>query len=122
MAVRQADVLAGGDDDASGDEANVFARVQHLCQPVDGGIGITGADGFDESARRVVVRVAIAIIDYGFCCTLSSAAARSMTMRPSGPAGVESTASSRAFRHLRASPSQIVARCRLASGLMLALL
>ena len=40
--------------------------MEHLGQPVKGGIGIAAADAFDEGADRVVVSVVFRVIDDGF--------------------------------------------------------
>lgn len=64
--VRETDVFAGGDDDATGDEADIFAGVEHFGQPVDGGVGVAAAHGFDEGADGVVMGVTVSIVDDGF--------------------------------------------------------
>ena len=64
--VGQADVFARRDDQAAGDEADVFPGMEHLGQPVEGGIRIAAADALNESTDRVVVRVVFRIIDNGF--------------------------------------------------------
>ena len=60
-AVRQADVLAGGDDDAPGDEPEVLAGVEHFGQPVKRGVRVAASDAFDKGADSVVVGVAVAV-------------------------------------------------------------
>ena len=45
------------------DEPDVFAGVEHLRQPVERGVRIAAAHAFDEGGDRVVVLVAIAVID-----------------------------------------------------------
>src|SRR5437016_5640609 len=43
-----ADVLAGQDRDAAGDEARVFAGFEHAGDPVDGGVGVGAAHALDQ--------------------------------------------------------------------------
>ena len=42
--VGHADVLAGQDDQAPGDEPGVLARLEHAGQPVEAGVGIRAPD------------------------------------------------------------------------------
>ena len=56
--VGHADVLAGQDDEAPGDEAGVLARLEHAGQPVEAGVGVAAPDALDERADHVVVLVA----------------------------------------------------------------
>ena len=53
-----ADILAGEDHEPAGEEANVFAPLEHPGKPVETGVGIAAADALDEGAGAVVVRVA----------------------------------------------------------------
>jgi hypothetical protein len=64
--VGEADIFRRANHDAARDEARVFAGVNHLRQPVERGVGIAAAHGFDEGGNGVVVRVAIAVINDGF--------------------------------------------------------
>ena len=64
--IGQADIFARKDDDASRDEAKVFAGVQHFREPVNRAFLVGRAHALDESADRIVVRVADAIVDDGF--------------------------------------------------------
>ena len=64
LRIGHADVFARADDDPPRDEADVFARVEHLRQPVERRIGIAAAHRFDEGGDRIVVLVAVAIIDH----------------------------------------------------------
>ena len=64
--IGEADVLAGGNHQTPGDETRILAGVQHLREPVERGIGIRAADGFDEGGGGVVMRVAIGIVGDGF--------------------------------------------------------
>ena len=64
--VGQADILAGGNDEAPGNEADVFPGMEHFGQPIERGIGIAAADAFDEGADRIVVRIILGIVDHGF--------------------------------------------------------
>ena len=66
MGIGEADVFAGEDDEASGDEAEVFACVEHFGEPVEGGVGVGAADTFDEGGDGIVVLVAVLVIDHGF--------------------------------------------------------
>ncbi len=50
--VGHADVLAGEDDEAAGDEAGVLAGLEHAGQPVEGGVGVGAADALDERGDR----------------------------------------------------------------------
>src|SRR2546423_4626385 len=59
-------VLAGEDGDAAGDETGIFAGFEHARYPVDGGVGVAAAHGFDQGAGGVVVLVADAVVDDGF--------------------------------------------------------
>ena len=52
--------------DAPGDEARVFAGMNHLRQPVKRRVGVAATHGLDERGNRVVMRVAIAIVNHGF--------------------------------------------------------
>ena len=56
--VSHAYVFSRQDDDAAGDEHGVFAGVDHAGEPVEGGVGVRGADGLDEGGDGVVVEVA----------------------------------------------------------------
>ena len=40
--------------------------MEHFCEPVEGGIGVGAADGFDESGNGVVVLVAVGVVENGF--------------------------------------------------------
>ena len=40
--------------------------MNHLCQPIERGIGITATHRFDEGRYRVVVRITIAVVNNGF--------------------------------------------------------
>ncbi len=66
VAVGEANVFAGGDDDAARDEADVLPCVKHFGEPVEGGVGVGGAHALYKGADGVVMGVAIAIIDDGF--------------------------------------------------------
>ena len=63
--VAHPDVLAGGDDDAAGDEAGVLPRLEHPGQVVQGGVDVAAAHRLDERARDVVVLVAGAVVADG---------------------------------------------------------
>ena len=63
VAVRHAHILAGGDDDAPGDEADVLPGVEHFGQPVERRVGIGGTHAFDEGADGVVVGVTVAVVN-----------------------------------------------------------
>ncbi|CAM5285531.1 hypothetical protein LSPH24S_07702 [Lysinibacillus sphaericus] len=62
VGVGQADVLAGGDHQAPGDEAGVLACLDHPGQVVQGGVDVGAADGLDQGAGDVVVLVAVAVV------------------------------------------------------------
>ncbi len=57
-----ADVFGGGDDEAAGDEAGVFAAFEHAGEPVDGGVGVGAADGFDVGGDGVVVAFFVFVV------------------------------------------------------------
>ena len=61
--ISQADVFAGGNDEAPRDETRVLAGMQHFREPVDRGFFVRSADAFDERADCIVVRIAGAIVD-----------------------------------------------------------
>ncbi len=63
--IGQADVLAGGDHQAAGDEAGVLAGLDHPGQIVQGGVDVGAADGLDQGAGHVVVLVAVAVVLHG---------------------------------------------------------
>jgi hypothetical protein len=54
------------DDDAAGDETGVLARMDHFGEPVEGGVGVAAAHGFDEGGDGVVMGIAVGVIDNGF--------------------------------------------------------
>ena len=62
--VRQPDVLARQNHQAAQDEPRVFPGVKHLRQPVEGGIRVGAAHGLDEGADRVVVGVAVLVVEH----------------------------------------------------------
>jgi len=61
--IGEADVLAGEDNDAAGDEHRILAGVDHAHQPVESGIGIGAANALDERADRVVMLVAGPVVE-----------------------------------------------------------
>ena len=63
--VGQTDVFACQDDQAAQDEARVFARIEHLGQPVERCIRVAAAHGLDEGRDGVVVRVAVFVVEHG---------------------------------------------------------
>ena len=65
MRVGQADIFAGQDDQAAQDEARVLAGVQHLRQPVQGGVGVGAAHRLDEGGDGVVMGVAVFVVQHG---------------------------------------------------------
>ena len=58
LRVGLADVLAGQDDQAAGDEPGVLAGLEHAGQPVEAGVGVGAPDALDERGDDVVVVVA----------------------------------------------------------------
>lgn len=64
--VCETNVLGCDDHESPGDVEGVFARLQHACEVVEGGVGVGAADGFVEGGDRVVVLVAGAVVDEGF--------------------------------------------------------
>ena len=65
LRVGEADVLGGEDDHAPHDEQRVLAGLDHAGQPVERGVGVGAAQGLDEGADRVVVGVALAVVEVG---------------------------------------------------------
>src|SRR5258706_4493218 len=63
VGVGVADVFAGEDGDAAGDEARVLAGFEHARDPIDGGVRVAAAPGFDERAGGALVLVAYAVAD-----------------------------------------------------------
>ena len=63
--IRQAHILAGADDDAPGDEADILSGIQHEGQPIERRIGVAAAHRLDEGRNRIVVPVARAIVANG---------------------------------------------------------
>ena len=61
--IREADVLAGVDDQPAGDEARVLTCFDHAGEPEQRTVGVGTADRFDERAHHVVVRVTLAVVD-----------------------------------------------------------
>ena len=51
-------VLAGQNDEATGDEPGVLAGFEHAGQPVEPGVGVGSPDALDEGADHIVVIVA----------------------------------------------------------------
>ena len=64
--IGKADVFARKDYDASRDETEIFAGMQHFGEPVHRAFFVRGAHAFNERADRVVVRVAGAIVNDRF--------------------------------------------------------
>ena len=64
LRIRQADVLTGGDQQAAEEEAGIFAGLHHAGQPEQGGVGIRAADRLDEGADRVVVGIALFVVEH----------------------------------------------------------
>ena len=56
--VGHADVLAGEDHQAPGDEAGVLPGLEHAGEPVEAGVGVGAPDALDEGGDDVVVVVA----------------------------------------------------------------
>ncbi|MFM1943063.1 MAG: hypothetical protein RI897_2045 [Verrucomicrobiota bacterium] len=63
--VGEADVFCCVYDDAAGDESGIFAGVDHFGEPVEGGIWVASAHGFDEGGDCIVVGVTVGAIDHG---------------------------------------------------------
>ena len=110
LGVGQADVFAGEDDDAARDETEVFAGVEHFREPVDGAVLVGRAHAFDEGADGVVVGVALFVVDDGFLLNAVFGDGEGEVDDVFLSGGVVRTPTSRAFRHLRASPSASLAR------------
>src|SRR5437762_14294790 len=66
LRISEADVFARKNDDASRDEAEVLAGMEHFGHPVHRSFFVRRAHAFYKRADRVVVRVARAIIDDRF--------------------------------------------------------
>ena len=56
----------GADDQAAGNEADVLTGVEHVGQPVEGGVRVAAAHGFDEGGDGVVVPITHAVVAHGF--------------------------------------------------------
>ena len=63
--IGEADVFASKNDDASRDETEIFAGMEHFSEPVHRAFFIGRTHAFDKRADGIVVRVALAIIDDG---------------------------------------------------------
>ena len=90
--------------------------MQHFRQPIERRVRVGAADRLDEGGNRVVVRVAIGVIDHrlaldGFLRHRQRQMHHAVVVR-----GVVRTASSSAVSALRTSPSDFSARWRSASG------
>ena len=86
VGIRQPDVLRGGNHQPPRDEARILAGMQHLRQPVERGVRIRAADRLDEGGNRVVVRVAVGIVNHrlaldGFLRHRQSQAHRAVVFR-----------------------------------------
>ena len=64
--IRQADIFRRANHNSPRDEARVFSGMNHFRKPIERRIRIAAPHGFDESRDRVVMSVAIAIIDDRF--------------------------------------------------------
>ena len=53
-----ADIFAGEDHEAAGEEADVFAPFEHPGEPIEGRVGIAAANAFDQGAGGIVMGVA----------------------------------------------------------------
>ena len=60
--IRQPNILGGADDETSSDEAGLLPSFEHEEEPVERGIRIATADGFDEGRSGVVMVVAAVVI------------------------------------------------------------
>jgi len=56
-------IFRGGNDEPPGDKARIIARSKHARHPIERGIRIAAAQGFDERRGDVVMLVAFLIID-----------------------------------------------------------
>ena len=63
--IGKADILAGEDHQPACDKAQLLTRMEHLGQPVEGGVGVATPEALDEGADRVVVIVARTVVDDG---------------------------------------------------------
>ena len=64
--IGQTNVFTRENDDAPGDEAKIFAGMQHFREPVHRVLFVRRAHALDERADRVVVGVAGAVVDDRF--------------------------------------------------------
>src|SRR5690554_7128588 len=62
MGVGQTHIFGGGDEQATGKQFWVFAAFRHAGEPVNSGIGIAAADGFDEGGDDVVVHLSVFVV------------------------------------------------------------
>ncbi|MEY3950000.1 MAG: hypothetical protein RJB43_1355, partial [Verrucomicrobiota bacterium] len=53
--IRQANILGGTDDETPRDEARLLPSFEHQKEPIERGIRIAPADGFDEGRSGVVM-------------------------------------------------------------------
>ena len=118
--VGHAHVLAGKDEHAAEDVVRVLARPHHAGQPVQRRVRVRPADRLDVGADRVEVVVALLVVEHHLAL---DAFLRDFPgdedLRAAGGgkrSGVVSTASSMAFRRLRASPWAIFTRWSSASS------
>ena len=109
LRVGVADVLAGEDDHAPGDELGVLAAGEHGGHVVDGGVGVAAAHRLDEGRDGVVVRI-LAVVGHGRLLgrVAQVVDARGVTASPA--LARERQAVSSALRATRASPREISAR------------
>ena len=61
--VRQAHVLTGEDDQTSREEARALTALEQRDEPVERGVGVRAANGLDQCAHLVVVRVGRLVVD-----------------------------------------------------------
>ncbi len=60
--IGEADIFGSENNEATGDEAGVFATFEHFGEPVESGVGVGAADTFNESGNGVVVLVFVAVV------------------------------------------------------------
>ena len=62
LRVGQPHVLARQNDQPPGNEARILPAPEHLCQPVERGVGIPSPAALDEGGNRVVVLVLVGVV------------------------------------------------------------
>ena len=62
VGIRQPYILRRGDDQPSSYKADILPGFQHHTQPIQGGVRVRAAHGFDESGNRIVMGIPQAVV------------------------------------------------------------